>query len=127
MCGPAVAASMLLATPLAHAGSTERGSPTATGGGACETTRIVELGPRLEGVPDSGSSVAYANGLRQTSYDLVPELQRSQAGDQVRVCLVERPKGCPKGDKRGAKYAATNLRTGERWSLFDSQHRCGGA
>lgn len=118
---------MLLAAPLAHAAPMKPASPTTTDGGACETTRIVELGPRLQGVPDSGSSVAYANGLRQTSYDLVPELQRSQAGDQVRVCLVERPKGCPKGDTRGAKYAATNLRTGERWTLFDSQHRCGGA
>ena len=95
--------------------------------GACKETRIAGLGPRLEGVPESGSSVAYANGLRQTSYDVAPALQRSRIGDAVRLCLVSRPKGCPKGDDRGSKYAATNLRTSESWTLYDSQHRCGGA
>lgn len=94
---------------------------------ACQTTSIARLEPRLQGVPDSGSSVVYANGLRQTSYEVVPALQRSHPGDPVRLCLVERPKGCPPGDDRGSRYAATNLRTSERWSLYDSQHRCGGA
>jgi len=94
---------------------------------ACHITTIVKLEPRLEGAPDSGSSVAYADGLRQTSYDVVPALQRSMPGDMVRLCVVERPKGCPPGDTRGSRYAATNLRTSERWSLYDSEHRCGGA
>jgi len=116
------AAGLLLA---ALAAGPVQAKPAKTG--ACQETRIASLGPRLEGVPDSGSSVAYANGLRQTSYDVVPALQRSRAGDRVRLCLVSRPKGCPKGDDRGAKYAATNLRSSETWTLFDSQHRCGGA
>lgn len=94
---------------------------------ACQTTTIAAVEPRLQGVPDSGTSVVYANGLRQTSYGVVPELQRSRPGDRVTLCLVERPKNCPPGDTRGSRYAATNLRTSERWSLYDSQHRCGGA
>ena len=120
--GCAVAAALALGAcaPPAEAGK-------ARAAAACQDTTIATLGSRLEGVPDSGSAVAYANGQRQVSYEIVPQLQRSRPGDPVRLCLVERPKGCPPGDTRGSRYAATNLRTADRWSLYDSQHRCGGA
>jgi len=116
----AMAAALTACAPPAEAGK-------ARAAAACEDTAIASLGPRLEGVPDSGSGVIYANGKRQVSYEVVPQLQRSRPGDPVRLCLVERPRNCPPGDTRGSRYAATNLRTSEHWSLYDSQHRCGGA
>lgn len=93
----------------------------------CVQTTVTVVGPRLEGVPDSGSSVTYANGLYQVSYDVVPAIANTQAGDEVRLCLVSIPENCPPGDNRGRIYDATNLRTNETWSAPDSQHMCGGA
>lgn len=95
--------------------------------GACVDTTVTLTGPRLEGVADSGSSIAYANGLSQVSYDVVPGITHSQAGDAVHLCLVSVPQNCPPGDDRGKVYAATNQRTHETWSASDSQHTCGGA
>lgn len=95
--------------------------------GECVQTTIVSVGPRLEGAPDSGSSVQYANGMGQVSYEVLPAVGQSQAGDEVRVCLVSIPENCPPGDDRGRVYAATNMRTGGAWSAPDSQHMCGGA
>lgn len=95
--------------------------------GHCVQTVISELGSRLEGVPDSGSAVAYANGLTGVSYDVVTTLRRSRVGDPVTLCLVSVPRNCPPGDDRGKVYSAANSRTKERWSLPDSQHSCGGA
>lgn len=93
----------------------------------CVTTRITLLGSRLEGAPDSGSFVKYANGVPGVSYEREPALRRSRVGDPVRLCLTSLPKDCPKGDERGKMYAATNLRTGARWELPDAEHMCGGA
>ena len=90
-------------------------------------TEISELGSRLEGAPDSGSAVAYANGVTGVSYDVVTALRRSRVGDPVTLCLVSVPRNCPPGDDRGKVYSAANWRTKERWSLPDSQHSCGGA
>lgn len=95
--------------------------------GDCVETAVASIGPRLEGVPDSGSAITYANGLYQVSYDAVPGVDHSQAGDQVRLCLASVPENCPPGDDRGRVYDATNLRTNETWSAPDSQHMCGGA
>lgn len=95
--------------------------------GACVDTTVVATGPRLEGVPDSGSTIQYANGMSQVDYAAVPGIDHSQAGDTVRLCLVSIPDNCPPGDDRGRVYAATNQRTGESWSAPDSQHACGGA
>jgi hypothetical protein len=95
--------------------------------GDCIETTIAIVGPRLEGVPGSGSAIQYANGLAQVSYDPVPGIDNSQAGDAVRLCLVSVPENCPPGDDRGRVYAATNARTGETWTAPDSQHMCGGA
>lgn len=95
--------------------------------GECVDTTITETGPRLEGVPDSGSTVVYANGLSQVSYDVVEGISHSQTGDSVHLCLVSVPENCPPGDERGRVYTATNARTGESWTAPDSQHMCGGA
>lgn len=95
--------------------------------GDCVETTVTLVGPRLEGVPDSGSGIEYANGLSQVEYDVLPGIAHSQVGDPVRLCLVSVPENCPPGDDRGRVYAGTNLRTNETWSAPDSQHMCGGA
>ncbi len=95
--------------------------------GKCSMTTIERIGPRLEGNPESGSGVVYANGGAQVSYDVIAAIHRSRPGDRVRLCLVRVPKNCPPGDDRGKIYRATNLRTGETWTAPDSQHSCGGA
>lgn len=95
--------------------------------GDCVQTRVASTGPRLEGVPDSGSSIQYENGMSQVDYDVLPGIVHSQTGDDVRLCLVSVPQNCPPGDDRGRVYSATNARTGETWSAPDSQHSCGGA
>lgn len=102
--------------------------------GQCAVTRIDQIGPRLgdgndtiSRPDDTGTSVSFANGVHQVSYDLEKPIARSRIGDAARVCLVSVPRNCPPGDDRGRQYAVTNLRTGERWKLYDSQHICGGA
>ena len=95
--------------------------------GACEQTRISAIGSRLDGMPDSGTTVQYENGIYGTSYNRVPNLLRSRVGDPVVVCLLEVPKGCPPGDERGKVYGAINMRTNMKWKLADSSHMCGGA
>jgi hypothetical protein len=93
----------------------------------CQDTVIKLLNTRLEGVADSGSAVTYGNGIYGVSYDVIPELAKSRAGDPIKLCLAEVPQHCPPGDDRGRSYAATNLRTGGKWELPDSEHECGGA
>lgn len=95
--------------------------------GACVKTTIEEIGSRLEGVPDSGDAVLYANGIYGVSYDVVTGLRMSRTGDPVELCLVALPQDCPPGDERGKIYSATNLKNNERWELPDAQHMCGGA
>lgn len=97
--------------------------------GACARTRVAAVGGRLEGDPDfsSGTTVSFANGGAQVSYDRVPAIVASRRGDPVLMCLTSIPKHCPPGDDRGRSYTSTNLRTHASWSLGDSQHRCGGA
>ena len=98
--------------------------------GQCQTTRIEEIGPRLqriEGERPSGMSVGFANGVWQVSYDAVPAIWGSRVGDATRVCLIWIPTGCPPGDERGRIYEATNLRTRLSWRLPDSSHECGAA
>lgn len=101
--------------------------------GACVETTIKSVETRLvdgstnRPVPGSGSAVSFANGGYQVSYDTVPAIESSRAGDEVRFCLVFIPRHCPKGDDRGRIYKTTNLRTHKAWRLPDSQHSCGGA
>lgn len=95
--------------------------------GECVETALTDKGPRLEGMPESGTSATYANGLAQVDYDVIPGIDHSTLGDKVKLCLVSLPTDCPPGDDRGKIYKATNLRTGESWTAPDSQHACGGA
>lgn len=59
--------------------------------GACTETTIAEIGTRLEGMPDSGSAVRFADGGGQVSYQTLRAIERSRVGDRVRVCLVSLP------------------------------------
>ena len=95
--------------------------------GACVETSVRLVGPRLEGVPDSGSAIEYENGLMQVEYAAVPAIDQSRPGDRVRVCLTSIPDNCPANDERGRMFQGTNLRTGESWSAPNSEHSCGGA
>ena len=106
--------------------------------GECRKTFIKEIHYRLSStdangvqipIPGSGSAVSYTNGGYQVSYDTVPAIHSSREGDPVQLCLRFHPdcREAPRGDERGRIYAAHNLRTGETWTLPDSQHSCGGA
>ena len=111
------------------------GTPKATAlpqlAGQCATTRVAQIGARLEGEPpgsfQSGTSVEFANGGHQVSYEREEAIVASRPGDSVVMCLISVPRDCPAGDVRGRIYTATNLRTRGTWSLPDAQHSCGGA
>jgi len=97
--------------------------------GECEKTTVEWIGPRLQegqGEEPDGTSIRFADAVRQVSYDRELEVLSSRVGDPARVCLIKIPKGCPPGDNRGRVYRVTNLRTGKRWELPDSSHECGG-
>jgi hypothetical protein len=102
-------------------------NPVPTRPGKCVATSIKELGPRLQGMPGTGSGIVYGNGIYGVSYDQIPEVDHSKIGDKVELCLVSLPENCPKGDDRGKIYAAFNLRSHEYWELPDAEHSCGGA
>jgi hypothetical protein len=95
--------------------------------GDCVQTTVQQVGTRLDNTPGSGSAISYADSITQVSYDQVPGIDSSQAGDAIKLCLVSLPQNCPPGDDRGKVYSATNLRTGQTWSEPDSEHSCGGA
>src|SRR5262245_49867088 len=97
------------AEPAAEQEQTASAAPANVGD--CVDTTVTRVGPRLEGVPTSGSGIEYANGMSQVSYDALPGIDHSTAGDAVRLCLVSVPETCPPGDNRGRVYAGTNLRT----------------
>jgi hypothetical protein len=117
----ALSGAALLLVAAAHAG------PLPVKVGQCVDTAIKDVGTRLEGVPDSGDAVRYADGGSQVSYDTIKGLKGSRAGDPVRLCLKSLPENCPPGDDRGKSYRATDLRTHSSWVAFDSEHMCGGA
>lgn len=102
-------------------------APLPTRLGACSITTVKQVETRLEGMPGSGSAIAYENGGYQVSYDRIPPIEASRPGDPVRLCLVSLPKNCPPGDARGRTYRATNLRSKETWTAPDAEHSCGGA
>ena len=95
--------------------------------GQCTITTIKSVGTRLDGVPDSGDSVTYADGGYQVSYAAIPGLKGSRPGDPAKLCLISVPDDCPPGDDRGKVYRATNLRTHKSWEAPNAEHDCGGA
>src|SRR5690348_15774173 len=66
--------------------------------GQCVSTTIKEKFSRLEGVPDSGSGIEYANGIVGMSYDIIRPITKAKVGDKITLCLTSIPKGCPPGD-----------------------------
>jgi len=111
--------------PVAQQQAGATGLPTQIG--QCVTTSIKSVANRLDDMPGSGSAVNLANGGYQVSYEQVPEVDASKPGDPARMCLVSPPEDCPAGDNRGIVYKTTDLRTGQSWTLPDSEHGCGGA
>jgi hypothetical protein len=95
--------------------------------GQCVSTTIKEKFSRLEGVPDSGSGIEYANGIVGVSYDTIRAITKAKVGDKITLCLTSIPTGCPPGDDRGKTYSALDLRTKGKWELPDAEHMCGGA
>jgi hypothetical protein len=128
-----LAVALLLAVQPAEVQSRAPARPPAMRVGTCVRTTIARVSQRLEDgvthrvIPDSGSSVEFANGLYQVSYDQVPAVNQSRRGDPVFVCLMKLPVHCPPGDVRGKLYTTTNLRTDDSWTLPDAEHGCGGA
>ena len=94
--------------------------------GSCEVTRVKLIANRND-ITRDGTVMTFTNGLVQISYDIVPQIFRSRPGDKVTNCVVSLPQNCPPGDTRGIYYRTRNWRTGEHWTLPDSQHECGGA
>ena len=95
--------------------------------GQCVETSLKEVGTRLEGVPDSGSAVIYANGIFGIDYETVKAITKARKGDKITLCLTSIPKNCPPGADRGKFYSAVDLRTQGKWNLPDAEHLCGGA
>ena len=95
--------------------------------GQCVETSIKQKFSRLEGVPDSGSGVEYANGIIGVSYDIIKPITRARVGDKITLCLTFIPGDCPPGDDRGKTYSAVDHRTSGKWELPDAEHMCGGA
>jgi uncharacterized protein len=99
--------------------------------GECKETTISKIGTRFEDSArpnkDTGTSISFANDIWLVDYDLIPQVAASKSGDDVEICLESIPKNCPPGDDRGKGYTVTNLRTGEHFTMGDSQHECGGA
>ena len=95
--------------------------------GQCVETTIKEKFSRLEGVPDSGSGLEYANDIVGVSYDTIGAITRARVGDKITLCLTSLPQDCPPGDDRGKTYSAIDHRTKGKWELPDAEHMCGGA
>jgi len=95
--------------------------------GQCVETSIKQKFSRLEGVPDSGSGIQYANGIYGVSYDIIKPITRARVGDKITLCLTFIPGDCPPGDDRGKTYSAVDHRTSGKWELPDAEHMCGGA
>jgi hypothetical protein len=95
--------------------------------GDCIMTTVESVSTRLEGVPDSGSSICFKNGICEVGYDTVAAIEQSKKGDPVRMCLVSIERGCPKGMDPIREYRTTNLRLQKSWTLGDQSHSCKGA
>jgi hypothetical protein len=93
--------------------------------GACVATTISQIGVRVEGRPDSGAAVTYANGLSQASHAIAPQVGDWKAGDEVRMCLVHAALQCPQGSSRGGFYEVTDRRTSTSWTQADTTLACG--
>jgi len=101
--------------------------------GHCTRTRIISItgrfGETLKWPPPkdvNGTTVRYANGANQVSYNYEEQVARSHIGDDVLLCLSTIPRHCPPGDNRGRVYSSTKIEDHSSWIMSDSQHMCGG-
>ena len=95
--------------------------------GQCFESAVHDVGYRLEGIFDSGTSVTFDDGHSMVSYETDPNASNWQTDDRVKLCVVSLPTNCPKDDNRGVVYRATNIRARNEWTAGDSEHECGGA
>lgn len=123
--GAAVAATGISDSRSPAAQAPREGLPTRVG--ECTVATIESVRPRIDGVPDSGSSVTYENGGVQVGYTVEPNIEKSRPGDQVRMCLLSIEQDCPKDRHPGHEYRSTNLRTQLSWTKPDQTHSCLGA
>ena len=115
------------AAALLIASAAQASEPVPAKEGQCVTTKIKEIGMRLEGVADSGDAVTYGNGIYIVSYSTLRGLKGAHVGDTVKLCLTQIPDDCPPGDDRGKTYKTTDLRTHKSWEAMNAEHMCGGA
>jgi len=95
--------------------------------GQCFSTKVHDTGYRLEGTPDSGTSVTFEDGHSMVDYSVSIAASRWKVGDPMRLCVISLPTNCPKDDNRGVTYKASNIRAKDDWTAADSEHECGGA
>ena len=58
----------------------------------CNYSAVTQVSYRLgDSAPDSGSAIQFAGDEWQVSYDRVPGVENSKAGDAVIICLVSVP------------------------------------
>lgn len=93
--------------------------------GECYNTKVETINSRPKGIPQSGVSLVYRNGIRQTSYDENVVSAKWKIGDDVSICVTQTPSDCPPGDIRGIYYKTRNHRTNEIWEALNAQHMCG--
>ena len=76
---------------------------------------------------DCGMAVEYAIGEYQSSYETNLEVKDEwRVGDPIKLCRLDKPEKCPPGLMNpGAKYRATNLRTGTKWEEFNRIYATG--
>jgi hypothetical protein len=146
-------ASIVAALLLPAAGAGAQSEASLTKGGAwptashsCVRTKVTQTGSRLQGAPDSGSTVEFASSLGLAgfkgmngsplragivSYDSIPVVVRERAGDLVQLCLASVPKAdqyCnPSKDSRGRMYRVYDYRQQKAYAGANSEHSCGGA
>lgn len=92
--------------------------------GDCVVTKVKSVDYRLEGEPESGSAISFENRGYLVSYDRVPGIEHSVAGDVVKMCLIGGMDDCPPDTTATKDYRVFNYRTGETWGGRDFEHLC---
>jgi len=91
------------------------------------TTTITKIGSRLDGDPDSGTALWFADGHYVVDYKTFANIAHAHVGDTVWLTVTALPAHCPPGDTRGIGYDVSDRRTGDIWHAGDAEHTCGGA
>ncbi len=89
----------------------------------CVMTKVAKVGNEVKGGVDSGSSIEYLNGVKQLSEEKIPQIDSSQVGDIVQLCLRSLP-DCKRLKSAGSFYGVNNISRGAVWTLADSIKKC---